>query len=132
MYERSSAVCERSNIIYTRSISVYFSEVELCTQDRCRAVHIKKVKTCLCFLHCLPLAYRFHSLASNGVFLPSEQVPYRNFTSQMYGMRFQFELKSYANLPKIESRICLSCLVPYLPCLEIETETRKVRVIFSS
>ncbi|BFZ09884.1 hypothetical protein BsWGS_12922 [Bradybaena similaris] len=73
----------------------------------------------------LGAAYRFHSLASNGVFLPSEQVPYRNFTSQMYGMRFQFELKSYANLPKIESRICLSCLVPYLPCLEIETETKK-------
>ncbi|CAG5118362.1 unnamed protein product [Candidula unifasciata] len=75
----------------------------------------------------LGAAYRFHSLASNGVFLPSEQVPYRNFTSEMYGMRFQFELKSYANIPKIESRICLSCLVPYLPCLEIETGHQKCK-----
>ncbi|XP_059152446.1 BTB/POZ domain-containing protein 17-like [Physella acuta] len=70
----------------------------------------------------LAAAYRFHSLASNGIFLPSEQVPYRNYTSPMYGMRFLFELKSYANIPKIESRVCLSCQVPYLPCLEPENK----------
>lgn len=72
----------------------------------------------------LAAAYRFHSLASNGIFLPNEQVPYRNYTSPMYGMRFPFELKNYANIPKIESRVCLTCQVQYLPCLE--PEARKI------
>ncbi|GFN99273.1 BTB/POZ domain-containing protein 17 [Plakobranchus ocellatus] len=66
----------------------------------------------------LAAAYRFHSLASNGVYLPAEQVPFRNYTAPIYGLRFPFELKSYASIPKIESRICLPCQVPYLPCLE--------------
>ncbi|XP_005109673.1 BTB/POZ domain-containing protein 17 [Aplysia californica] len=70
----------------------------------------------------LGAAYRFHSLASNGVFLHGEQVPYRNYTSKMYGLRFQFELRNYANIPKIESRVCLSCQVPYMPFCEGKTD----------
>ncbi|KAK6987308.1 BTB/POZ domain-containing protein 17 [Biomphalaria glabrata] len=70
----------------------------------------------------LAIAYRYHSLASNGIFLPTDQVPFRNYTSPMYAMRFPFELKNYANIPKIESRVCLSCQVPYLPSLEMETK----------
>ena len=42
-------------------------------------------------------------------------MPYRNYTSKMYGLRYQFELRNYKNIPKIESRVCLSCQVPYMP-----------------
>lgn len=78
----------------------------------------------------LAAAYRFHSLASNGVHLPSEQVPFRNYTAPVYGLRFPFELKSYASIPKIESRICLPCQVPYLPCVESDANKTSHMVQF--